>query len=184
MDGFADYESDEDAEAPAPAAIQEEESESEEDGEAAGEDAEKSKAKEESKEVERKEEPAPKRKLPSALDALASGGAKPSFLNTGGGEFEVEEVLVKEKEETSDRQQEQPQRSVPGSNDAVETAAGGLKQPSDAGRKRKGGANPPAGQKKDVKDKVKQQRVRGQTLGGETKRWKSEGEMLLRQQFD
>ena len=35
-----------------------------------------------------------------------------------------------------------------------------------------------------AKDKVKRQRLRGQTLGGETTVWKSEEEMRLRQQFD
>ena len=34
------------------------------------------------------------------------------------------------------------------------------------------------------KDKVKAQRLKGQSLGGETTRWKSEEEMKLRQQFD
>ena len=190
MDGFADYESDEEAQAPAPAAIQDEESDEEEDEDAgAGENVEQSKGagEEESKEAENKKEAAPKRKLPSALDALASGGAKPSFLHTGGGDFEVEEVHVKDKDDSSDRQQE-PQRSIaaatPSPNDPAESAAGGLKQSSDAARKRKGAGDALAGQKKDVKEKVKQQRVRGQTLGGETRRWKSEGEMLLRQQFD
>ena len=39
-------------------------------------------------------------------------------------------------------------------------------------------------QTESAKDRVKRQRLRGQTLGGETTVWKSETEMRLRQQFD
>lgn len=45
-------------------------------------------------------------------------------------------------------------------------------------------AGKPEKKKVDVKDKVKGQRLKGQTLGGETTRWKSDEEMRLRQQFD
>jgi len=38
---------------------------------------------------------APKRKLPSALDALNSGGSKPSFLQRGKDEFEVLELKAR-----------------------------------------------------------------------------------------
>ena len=49
---------------------------------------------------------------------------------------------------------------------------------SEAERKRR------EAEKLTAKDRVKRQRLRGQTLGGETTVWKTEQEMVLRQHYD
>ena len=50
----------------------------------------------------------------------------------------------------------------------------------DAGK----GAGKGKGAPIDAKERVKNQRLKGQTLGGTTTHWKSDAEMVLRQQYD
>ena len=128
------------------------------------------------------QEPAKKRKLlPSSSALLAGTSGKPSFLVGASANVPVFEIPAEDistgkvagQAPTDGQQNSESKESVPAPSSATSirpvTAAGSASASKDAQKKG------------DVKDKLKAARLKGQSAHA---RWKSEGEMLLRQQYD
>lgn len=121
-----------------------------------------------------------KKRGTSAASALLSATAKPVFLHNGkaGGDFDLppdQEPAAKAKDEGEPQAKRQavppPQAAAPAV--PVKAAVAPAADKAGGGKGGKGHG--------DVKDKVKTQRMRGQSAH---QTWKSEGEMKLRQGYD
>ena len=139
-------------------------------------------------------EPAKKRRvLPSASALLSGTTGRPSFLSSASASAAVFDIPV---DEVQQKKAVGEQSSASGSQDSsakmdsapissatsiphASTATGKGSSASAAAAKAKAGKD--AKEKGDVKDKLKAARLKGQSAHA---RWKSEGEMLLRQQYD
>mmetsp|Transcript_58621 Transcript_58621/g.154990 ORF Transcript_58621/g.154990 Transcript_58621/m.154990 type:complete len:176 (-) Transcript_58621:2590-3117(-) len=119
-------------------------------------------------------EPKKRRLLPSAAALLSGNLPKPSFLSAAASKEPVFDLPMetKSKEESgSDEEVVIPQPYEPAD---ISVSAVPVPQTTDANAGK-------SGKKADVKDKLKAARLKGQSAHT---RWKSEGEMLLRQQYD
>lgn len=123
--------------------------------------------------------------LPSADSVLSSVTAsKASFLPPKSTASEIKSVksfdLLKEREEQR-VQEEKEERARKEDEDAAQAAQGTRKRPPPPAT----ATQPVKKEKKDGKDRVKGQRLKGQAgIGSDFRGWKSETEMALRQQFD
>jgi hypothetical protein len=139
-------------------------------------------------------EPSKKRRILPSASALLSGSAgRPSFLSSSAASAAVFEIPMDEvqqkkaaveqssasgSKESGAKHDSAPVSSTPGSTHASMTTGKGSAA-SAAAAKAKAGKDQK--EKGDVKDKLKAARLKGQSAHA---RWKSEGEMLLRQQYD
>ena len=126
--------------------------------------------------------PCNKRRLPSSSALLSGGLVKPSFLtarSSGPDGFEL--PAVEAPSSASVKRQGEDQRSDPSKRpnagpppDSIESKLAEVQSKIRAEKDKNK-------KDSDVKDKLKAARLKGQSAHA---RWKSEGEMLLRQQYD
>ena len=132
----------------------------------------------------KKHAPAPKKPafaLPSADAAFATTVA-PKFLDKKADEPVIIPTKTKEKPKPAKapavvkKQAEAPVVSAAAKRAREDAEIRALQASINSKKKQK--------KKGSAKDRVKGQRLKGQTLGGETTRWKSDAEMVMRQQYD
>ncbi len=136
-------------------------------------------------------EPSKKRRvLPSSSALLAGAAGRPSFLSSAAASAAVFEIPM---DEVQQKKAVVEQPSTGGSQDsgsknAISPIAASISNAHASTASGKGPASAAAAkaskdakEKGDVKDKLKAARLKGQSAHT---RWKSEGEMLLRQQYD
>uniref|UniRef100_A0A6U4NFC3 Uncharacterized protein n=2 Tax=Hemiselmis andersenii TaxID=464988 RepID=A0A6U4NFC3_HEMAN len=189
MEALGDYGSDDDdpegeqgeASAPPPAFVPGPESSDDDDEEEAAEAEARKETEAEAARKKAKRDAEEARKRPSAASALLSATAKPTFLQQeqkadDGFDLPVDQPAAPK---TEDEPPAKRQAVEAPPKPTVILAASGTPKPSAiaAARGAGGGKN----SKPDTKDKVKTQRMRGQSAHAT---WKSEGEMKLRQQYD
>jgi hypothetical protein len=170
MEGFADYESEEDDDQPPAPVLPSNDSDSEEEGlEAEDEKVDETPAQVQAKALEPKPKESGK-KTTSAASALLSATAKPDFLNPKS-KCEAFDIRYNEKAETEEtvsqdeppaKRQALPVTTSEGAADKTSAVIPPSRAPAPPGLDKN---------KKDAKERVKTQRVRGQSAHAT---WKSE----------
>lgn len=125
-------------------------------------------------------EPTKKRRILPSASALLSGSAgRPSFLSSAASNAPIFEIPDEEKTVAKVDHGEDEDEKKDSSTSTISGGASRQTAPVSAGSSKD--KDKELQKKNDVKDKLKQARLKGQSAHA---RWKSEGEMLLRQQYD